>query len=247
MPEILTIIPSRMDAKRLPGKPLLKINGISIINHVYRKALEADIGEVYVATQDKEIFENVTSNGGKCIITGKHHKTGTDRIFEAFTILENKNVDYILNLQGDEPLIDSEDINKFTKKITELQLDIGTLASKINIDSKYIDENIVKIKTEKELNFDNVSLAIDFFRKKEKFDKVNVYHHIGIYLYKTKILEKIVSLKQSEKEKNLRLEQLRAMENNVNIYSALSKFSPIGVDTKEDYEKVKNLLETKNI
>ena len=116
MPEILTIIPSRMDAKRLPGKLLLKINGISIINHVYRKALEADIGEVYVATEDKEILNDVTNNGGKCIITGKHHKTGTDRIFEAFTKLKYKNVDYILNLQGDEPLIEPQDIKNFQKK-----------------------------------------------------------------------------------------------------------------------------------
>ena len=247
MPEILTIIPSRMNAKRLPGKPLLKIQGISIINHVYRRALEADIGEVYVATEDQEIFDSVTNNGGKCIITGKHHKTGTDRIFEAFTMLKDKNADYILNLQGDEPLINPNDVKKFSKKIIESRLDMGTLASKIELDSKYKDENIVKIKTEKELNFDNISLAIDFFRKKESYEKANIYHHIGIYLYKTNVLKKIVSLKQTEKEKKLRLEQLRALENNVKIYSALAKFSPIGIDTKEDYEKVKNLLETKNI
>ena len=235
-----------MDAKRLPGKPLLKINGISIINHVYRKALEADIGEVYVATKDEQIFQSVTKNGGKCIITGNHHKTGTDRIFEAFTKLKNKNVDYILNLQGDEPLIEPQDIKNFSKKIIESEIDMGTLACKIDEDSKFLNENIVKIKTEKELNEKNVSLAIEFFRKKMNYDKTNVYHHIGIYLYKTKVLEKIVSLNQTEQEKKMRLEQLRAMENNVKIYSALSNFCPIGVDTKEDYEEVKNLLETKN-
>ena len=98
----LTIIPSRLSAKRLPGKPLFKINGISIISHVLKRAQEANIGEVVVAAEDQEIVDDVIKNGGKAIITKNNHKTGTDRIYEAFKKLDIKNVDLIMNLQGDE-------------------------------------------------------------------------------------------------------------------------------------------------
>ena len=106
----LTIIPSRLSATRLPGKPLLKINGISIISHVFKRAQEANIGEVVVAAEDQEIVDDVIKNGGKAIITKNNHKTGTDRIYEAFKKLDIKNVDLIMNLQGDEPAINVEDI-----------------------------------------------------------------------------------------------------------------------------------------
>ena len=110
MTKTIIIIPSRLAAKRLPNKPLLKINGLSIINHVYERAKSTKIGDVFVATGDKEIFEEVTKKGGKCVLTKKEHKTGTDRIFEAYQNLNLNNVDYIINLQVDEPMIDIEDI-----------------------------------------------------------------------------------------------------------------------------------------
>ena len=99
-----------MAASRLPGKPLLKINNLSIISHVFKRAEEANIGEVVVATEDQEIFKDVLENGGKAILTNKNHKTGTDRIYEAYEKLDIKNIDYILNLQGDEPDINKDDI-----------------------------------------------------------------------------------------------------------------------------------------
>ena len=110
MPKTLILIPSRMAATRLPGKPLLKIDGRSIISQVYKRALETNIGEVYVATEDQEIFDDVIKNGGKCVMTRKDHKTGTDRIFEAYQKINVPEVDYILNVQGDEPLININDI-----------------------------------------------------------------------------------------------------------------------------------------
>ena len=110
MKKTLILIPSRMAATRLPGKPLLKINNLSIISHVFKKAEEANIGEVVVATEDQEILADVTKNGGRAILTSSDHKTGTDRIFEAYKKLDIKNVDYILNLQGDEPNINKDDI-----------------------------------------------------------------------------------------------------------------------------------------
>ena len=106
----LTIIPSRLSATRLPGKPLLKINGLSIISHVFRRAQEANIGEVVVATEDQEILDDVIQNGGRAIITSNNHKTGTDRIYEALNKLDIKDVDLIMNLQGDEPAINIDDI-----------------------------------------------------------------------------------------------------------------------------------------
>ena len=110
MTKTIILIPSRLAATRLPNKPLLKINGISIINHVYKKAVSTKIGDVFVATGDKEIFDEVTNNGGKSILTEKQHLTGTDRIFEAYQKLKTNNIDYIINLQGDEPMIDIKDI-----------------------------------------------------------------------------------------------------------------------------------------
>ena len=113
----LTIIPSRLSATRLPGKPLLKINGLSIISHVFRKAQEANIGEVVVATEDQEIVDDVIKNGGKAIITSNNHKTGTDRIYEALKKLGIRDVDLIMNLQGDEPAINIDDIINLNKKM----------------------------------------------------------------------------------------------------------------------------------
>jgi len=246
MSKTLILIPSRMSAKRLPGKPLLKINGVSIISHVYNKAVESNIGDVYVATEDKEILDDVIFNGGKGVITSSKHKTGTDRIFEAYQNLKIKNIDYILNLQGDEPVIDYKDIIKLNNQIVRNSLDMGTLACNISEEYKYLDENVVKVKTKKELKENNVVKADNFFRKLITQDNKNVYHHIGIYLYKVSILEKITSLKQTDNEKNRRLEQLRALENNIDINLVLAKSSPIGIDTEEDYKKIKNLLEKKN-
>ena len=245
MIKTIILIPSRLSATRLPRKPLLKINGISIISHVVKKAKKADIGEVYVATEDKEILEDVNSNGGKAIITNNKHKTGSDRIFECFEKLDLKGIDYIINLQGDEPNIDINDLKHLNKLISLNKPEIGTLASKINDKSKLINENIVKVITEDKLNEKNFPLAKIFKRKVNKLNS-NIYHHLGIYAYKPNILEKITKLKQTNNEIKNRLEQLRAMENGIKINVALSKFSPIGVDTMEDYIALKKIMEYKS-
>ena len=127
----LVIIPSRLSATRLPGKPLLKINGISMISHVFKKAEEANIGEVIVATEDQEIIDDVKQNGGQAILTKKNHKTGTDRIYEALQKLNNANIDLVMNLQGDEPLMNIDDIRNLNDKMKKNQSNLGTLASKI--------------------------------------------------------------------------------------------------------------------
>ena len=246
MNNTIILIPSRMAATRLPNKPLLKINNISIINHVYRKAQLTEIGEVYVATGDNRIYEEVTKNGGKCILTEKKHKTGTDRIFEAFQKLNNKEVEYVINLQGDEPMINIDDVKNLHKQAINNKSKIATLACEIKNEIMLNKKDIVKVITEEKLSKNSISKAKKFLRKVLKNNQENVYHHIGIYLYKVSILEKFVNLKQTKNEISQKLEQLRAMENNISIDVNLANSSPIGVDTKEDYLEIKKLMEYKN-
>ena len=127
----LIIIPSRLSARRLPGKPLLKINGLSVISHVFRRAIEANIGEVVVATEDQEIVDDVKKNGGQAIMTKKNNKTGTDRIYEALKKLNIPNIDLVMNLQGDEPLMNVEDIRNLNNQMIQNKSQLGTLATKI--------------------------------------------------------------------------------------------------------------------
>ena len=240
----LVIIPSRLSATRLPGKPLLKINGLSIISHVFKKAEEANIGEVVVATEDLEIMDDVKKNGGQVILTEKKHKTGTDRIYEALQKLDYKNIDLIMNLQGDEPLMNIDDIRVLNNQMIKNQSQLGTLASKIKNDEMYKNENIVKVNTKEQLDDLNFPEAINFMRK--SLGQVeNIYHHLGIYCYKKETLKDFISLKQSSNEIKKRLEQLRALDNNIRINVALAKSSPIGVDTKEDFLAIKKLMEYK--
>ena len=242
MSKSVILIPSRLSATRLPGKPLLKINGVSIISHVYKKAKEADIGEVYVATEDKEILDDVNLNGGKAILTSNKHKTGSDRIFECYEKLDLKNIDYIINLQGDEPSIDVNDLRHLNKLIKANKTEIGTLAAEIYDQSKVKNENIVKVITDSKITSENFTFAIDFKRKINNLN-YNTYHHIGVYAYKPEILKKLIKFKQTNNEIKNRLEQLRAIENGIKINVGLAKFCPIGVDTMEDYLALKKKLE----
>ena len=242
----VVIIPSRLSASRLPGKPLLKINGLSVISHVFKKAQKAKIGDVYVAAEDEEIVDDVKKNGGEAILTGNNHKTGTDRIYEALKKLGKKNIDLVMNLQGDEPLIDIEDIQNLKKHmINKPESCIGTLAAGITEEKKYEDHNIVKLTSEKKLDFSSFPKAIDFSRKTKKNLK-NTYHHLGIYCYTLDVLEKFVFLKQSKSEIKFKLEQFRALDNKISINVALARSAPIGVDTLEDYIAIKKIMEYKS-
>ena len=246
MNNTIILIPSRLAATRLPKKPLLKINNLSIINHVYQKAKSTGIGDAYVATGDQEIFQEVKQNGGNCVLTEKEHKTGTDRIFEAYQKLNLNDVEYVINLQGDEPIIDIQDIQNLYNKTIKKKSEISTLASKIKNRQLFSKSNIVKVITEQELSTKNVSKAKAFTRNILENNYKNTYHHIGIYMYKVSILEKFVNLKQTKNEISHKLEQLRAMENNIEIDVNLANSTPIGVDTHEDYMEIKKLMEYKN-
>ena len=241
----LVIIPSRLSASRLPGKPLLKINGLSIISHVYKKALEADIGDVFVAAEDQEIVEDVRKNGGEAVLTSNNHKTGTDRIYEALVKLDKTDVELVMNLQGDEPLMNIEDIQNLNSKMISAKCDLGTLAAKINDKKIFENYNIVKVITEESLDDLKFPRALNFRRKLDK-DINQAYHHLGIYCYNIEILKRFISFKQSQNEIKNKLEQLRALDNNIKINVALAKSSPIGVDTEEDFMAIKKLMEYKS-
>jgi 3-deoxy-manno-octulosonate cytidylyltransferase (CMP-KDO synthetase) len=241
----LVIIPSRLTAMRLPGKPLLKINGLSIISHVFKKAEEANIGEVLVATEDQEIIEDVKQNGGQAILTSNEHKTGTDRIYEAIQKLGRSDIDYIMNLQGDEPLMNIEDIKNLNNKMIQTKSQLGTLASNISDDKLYDDQNVVKVITKESLDISEFPEALDFIRKTSNVSE-NIYHHLGIYCYQLETLKKFVSYDQSHNEIKNKLEQLRALDNNIKINVALAKSSPIGVDTQEDFVAIKKIMEYKS-
>ena len=245
MSNTVILIPSRLAATRLPNKPLLKINNISIINHVYKIAKSSLIGESYVATGDKEIFEEVTKLGGKCILTKKDHKTGTDRIFEAYQQLRDDNIEYVINLQGDEPMLDIEDVTNLLKKTIKKKSKISTLACQIEDEKFFLNKNVVKVTTKEELHQNNLSKATSFTREIKNTQK-NIYHHIGIYIYNVSYLEKFVQLEQTKNEKLQKLEQLRLMDNNIEIDVGLAKTKPIGVDTYEDYLEIKKIMEYKN-
>ncbi|WP_075502102.1 3-deoxy-manno-octulosonate cytidylyltransferase [Candidatus Pelagibacter communis] len=239
----LIIIPSRMSATRLPGKPLLKINGLSIISHVFKKAESANIGDVIVATEDQEILEDVKKNGGNAILTSKNHKTGTDRIYEAFRIINRKDVDFVMNIQGDEPDIEIDDIKILDTKMKSNKSKIGTMAAEILNRKIYENENVVKVRIDESFKKNSFPYAKNFMRKTN--DKIDVFHHMGIYSYQVETLKKFISLAQSKNELNNRLEQLRAIDNDIKINVALANKSPIGVDTKEDYLAIKNIMKYK--
>tara|TARA_B100001121_G_scaffold143095_1_gene125171 strand:+ start:20 stop:751 length:732 start_codon:yes stop_codon:yes gene_type:complete len=240
----LIIIPTRLSATRLPGKPLLKINDISIISHVFKKAKESNIGQVIVAAEDQEIVNDVINNGGNAILTSNKHNTGTDRIYEAYKKLNLNNIDLIMNLQGDEPAINIQDIVNLNQMMIDHKAEIGTLAAKIQSKSDLTNENIVKVITQNNLEDEPFSNAKKFLRKSGHV--LNIYHHIGIYCYSTKILKNFVELAQSKNEIENRLEQLRAIDNNIRINVALADKAPIGVDTEEDYLALKKIMEYKS-
>ena len=240
----LIIIPARLESTRLPNKPLADIKGLPMIIHVLNRGLESSCGDVIVATSNIEIFDVVKSYGQTAIMTNPDHPSGSDRIFEALNIFDPKGkYENIVNLQGDLPTIDPSLI-KLTFKLIEnnQDVDISTLGGIINNEDELNDLNIVKAYVERI----NQSLyASDFIRSPKGYDRENLFHHLGIYGYKRKSLEKFIKTKQSKRELDLKLEQLRALDNGMSIAIDLIDKIPIGVDTEDDLYKVRKELSNK--
>ena len=237
------IIPTRLAATRFPNKPLAKINNIPMILHVLNKAKESKVGEVFVATPDKKIFDIVNNNGGIAILTKKNHPSGSDRIYEAYSEKIKNNADLIINLQGDMPNIDPNTISKLEKLMRNNQCDIGTLASPIKDNNEIADENVVKVQVDETLKDHSFLQAKDFFRKKKDLINGKIYHHLGLYIFTNDALTRYVKLKRSKLEIERNLEQMRAMENNMVVKVGMSNSMPLSVDTEEDLRKIKKEME----
>ncbi len=237
MGKSIIIIPSRLAATRLPNKPLIKINNKSLIMHVYEKAIKSEIGEVYVATCDKEIANEVENNGGNIIMTDTKHNNGTERVFEASQKLGLNDLDYIINVQGDEPMINPSDISNLHKISRKNNLNFSTLAHKITNRDDLKNKNIVKVVTKNTISDNSTAEAISFSRVlKRKIDE-NIYQHVGLYLYNFSILKKFINLRKSKNEMDEKLEQLRAIDNNMKINVLLANHFSNGIDTKKDLDE----------
>jgi 3-deoxy-manno-octulosonate cytidylyltransferase (CMP-KDO synthetase) len=244
MKKIAIIIPSRLDAQRLPNKPLKLINNKEMILHVYDAAVKSNAGEVYVATPDQKIVDTVKNSGGNVIKTSENHETGTDRIFEVFKTKLNSEPNIIINLQGDMPNIEPQAISNLVSYMGKNKCDIGTLASDFNSKNEIDNLNVVKVAVKEKLSNNIFVNAFDFFRVNTN-STYNLYHHIGIYAFTNKALIRYVSLKRSKLELERKLEQLRALENKMSIHVGYIKSSPLSVDTEDDLIEVKNLMEKK--
>ena len=242
MNKIVIIIPSRLDAQRLPNKPLKLINNKEMILHVYDSAIRSNTGEVYVATPDQQIVDIVKNFGGNAVKTSNNHETGTDRIFEVFRETLNSEPNIIINLQGDMPNLQSQAISNLVSYMNKNKCDIGTLASDFSSKIEIDNPNIVKVAVKEKLSNDIFLNALDFFRVKTN-STYNLYHHIGIYAFTSKALIRYVSLKRTKLELERKLEQLRALENKMSIHVGYIKSSPLSVDTEDDLTEVKNLME----
>ena len=245
MKNTVIIIPTRLGAKRFPNKPLARINNIPMILHVINRAKESKIGEVLVATPDTEISKIVKENGCEVILTKSNHPSGSDRIYEAYAKHLKNNVDLIINLQGDMTNIKPNSISKLEKLMRSSNCDVGTLASKIVDDKEIANPNIVKVHVNEVLQGDAFIEAKDFFRIKKDLNNEKIYHHIGIYAFTNIALTKYVKLARSKLEIERNLEQMRALENNLNIKVGLCDSIPLGVDTEEDLIKVGKEMSSK--
>ena len=236
------IIPSRLNAERLPNKPLKLLKNKEMILHVYEAAKKSNVGDVYVATPDQKIVDVIKDFGGKAILTSDTHKTGTDRVFEVFEQKLNSNPKIVVNLQGDMPNIDPSVIKNLVEYMHKGKCEIATLASDINSSSELKDKNVVKVLVKEKIKQGMFVKALDFQRTSPNNEQI-VYHHVGIYAFTDKALIRYVGLKRSKLELERKLEQLRAMENNMHIHIGYINSFPLSVDTEQDYIKVKELME----
>lgn len=237
----LILIPARMASTRLPGKPLADIQGAPMIVHVARRAAEAGLGRVVVATDTQSVAEAVRGHGFEAVMTRVDHESGSDRIFEALTALDpGRKVETIVNVQGDLPTIDPEIIGAALRPFEDPAVDIATLGVEIVRDEEKTNPNVVKI-VGSPLSATRLK-ALYFTRATAPWGEGPLYHHVGLYAYRRAALERFVALKPSPLERRERLEQLRALEAGMRIDAEIVQSLPLGVDTPEDLERARTIL-----
>jgi len=240
-PRILVLIPARMAASRLPGKPLLEIAGLPMVVHVLRRAEAAGIGRVAVATDTREIAAAVTAHGGEAVMTSADHPSGSDRVHEALGRLDPEGqTEIIVNLQGDFPTILPDNIRDVLVPLDDPAVDIATLAAAIHTEEEALNPNVVKAVGSpvgpRRLR------ALYFTRATAPYGDGPRYHHIGLYAYRRAALERFVRLPPSPLERQEKLEQLRALEAGMRIDITIVDTVPRGVDTPADLETARKLL-----
>ena len=239
--DILILIPARMAATRLPGKPLADIAGKPMIEHVIRRAEAAGLGEVIVATDSEPIQAAVEKAGARALMTSADHASGSDRIFEALQIADpDGRAQIVVNLQGDLPTLAPDDLRSAVRLLDDPAVDIATLAAEIVKDEERTNPNVVKVVgspvAPQRLR------ALYFTRATAPYGDGPLYHHIGLYAYRRAALERFVALPQSALEQREKLEQLRALEAGMRIDAAIVSSVPLGVDTPDDLETARRLL-----
>lgn len=248
----MIIIPARYNSTRLPGKPLLDINGKSLIQHVYEKAIKSKAREVIIATDDNRIEQAALNFGAQVCMTRNDHPSGTDRLAEVVTSLGLKEDEIVVNLQGDEPMMPASLLEQVASSLqTSSNAAMSTLCEKIESVEELFDPNIVKVV------FDQMGYALYFSRapipwERGKFDQkaTNIdqtvkscYRHIGLYAYRADFLKKYPQLAVCQMEQQEALEQLRAMYYGYRIHVDVAKEDAgLGIDTQEDLEKVRKVL-----
>lgn len=244
---VLILIPARMQATRLPGKPLADIHGVPMIVHVWRRAMAANTGPVVVATDSLEILQAVVSAGGQAVMTRADHPSGSDRIYEAVSTLDpDRRHDVIVNLQGDLPTLDAHLVTAcIAPLLASSDTDIATLAAEIVHDEEKTNPNVVKVvgtPLAATAGASKVLRALYFTRATAPFGAGPLYHHIGIYAYRRAALERFVALPPSALEVREKLEQLRALEAGMRIDAAIVETVPLGVDTPADLERARGFI-----
>jgi len=237
----IVMVPARMASTRLPGKPLAEIAGLPMIVQVMRRAEEADVGRVIVATDTQKVADVVAQHGGEAVMTREDHISGSDRIWEALETLDpNGAVDTIVNVQGDLPTIDKAAIRASLMPLENQDVALSTLATEITHEDERTNPNVVKlVGTE---SAPNCLRALYFTRATAPYGEGPLYHHIGLYAWRRSALERFVNLPPSPLELREKLEQLRALEDGMRVDAALVDTVPLGVDTPADLERARALL-----
>lgn len=239
--KILGVIPARYASSRFPGKPLVTIKGISMIQRVYEQAQKSQqLSSIVVATDDNRIYNHVLGFGGKAVMTKENHPSGTDRCFEALQ-LQNETYDYVINIQGDEPFIDPSQINALAATC-DGETELATLMIPVDNHEVLFDKGEVKIvlnDKQEALYFSRMVIPyIKGIDEKEWYKHHNYYRHVGLYAYRVNVLKKITQLNPSSLEQAESLEQLRWLEHGFKIKCAITHFDSHCIDTPEDIEKV---------
>ena len=236
---VIGVIPARYESSRFPGKPLADILGKSMIQRVYEQCVASTLMDVViVATDDQRIFDKVEEFGGRVKMTRSDHISGTDRIAEVAADFDE--ADIIINIQGDEPMIDPAQIDQLVSMIKDKAADIGTLGRWIDDDYAINNPNVVKVISDTSGKAKYFSRATIPFKRSDK--AIKYLQHIGIYGFRNEILQQLTTLAPSDLEQSESLEQLRWLENGYDIYIEMSDYLNIGVDTPADLEHIVNLL-----